>query len=275
MNLSDNWLCTYLNVWNWHDCIELITIVICCYYLVAWLAREKTKKLLIFFYCYGACFLISYFINLPTIHAMLILGTPIVAVIAILMHQESLQKNYITPYKIIPAKTTHDWLDELMQSCLIAINLKKPFICVIEYKDDLSSLLSSACTLNTQVHKSLMVTLLQSNLFEENSIVWINVNGNLTGINCSWIHELCSIEQCQQERNWNIACTISLKTDAIYFKINPDQNSFDLAVRGNIVTNLTSNNCLKILRQHLTKSHNNNEKSLGNIRKDAHEEHRA
>lgn len=273
MNLIDNYFCKSLNVWNWRDCIELIIILTCCYLISKWLERDRTRTLLMYVYCYGIAVILSYVLNIPTINSILLFSAPGVLVAAIVLHQESLQKNFITPYKVMPATTTSDWFDELMQSCLVAINLNRPFICVIQHNDDLQSLLTTDCSVNAPLLKTLVVTLINSTLFQEHSIIWTTTNGYLVGINCTWIHALDSTMQPEKSSVWDTACTVSLKTDALFFKINPEKNSFDLAMRGNVLSNLTSNNCLKIIRQYLATSHEGLHICSPYLQKEKHEEH--
>lgn len=273
MNLIDNWLCKCINLWCWRDCVELTVIIICSYQVVAWLSRNRTKKLLLYFYTWAILLIFSYFLELPTLFYGAIWGFPVLAIAAVIMHQEMLQKNCITPYTVVPAISDYDWLDELMRSCLIAINLQRSFICAIQHNDDLQTLLTTPCKLKTQLNEILIRTILESKLFENNSIMWLSTHGEIIGINCTWVHALDPTDNNQSLSTWKMACMTSSKTDAMFFKINPEQNSFDLALHGNILNNVTSSNCLKILRQYLAASDSSTKKHTDVIGKDHHEKH--
>lgn len=274
MKLIDTVLGKNLNVWNWHDCVELAVIIVCCYALVCWLDHPRTKKLLLYVFGYAAGLIVSYFMNLPSIYHMLLVSFPVAAIAVIVFHQECLQKNFITPTKIMPATTDYDWPQELMQTCLVAINLSQSIICAIQHQDDLHTLLTSGCHVGARFNRLLMMTLLNSKLFQDKTIIWLTTSGNLVGINCAWAAAIADQEsQASYATLWAIACKASSKTDAIFFKINPESNSFDVAVRGNVVCSISSDNCLKILRQHLALSYNGTEKVQKHLRKERNEEH--
>lgn len=250
---------SYMYIWGWRDCIEILFMIIALYSITLWLNKDRTRKLVYYFYTYCTLILICHYVELPLMSSWLITAAPVAAVVCILMHQEILQKSLALPTKILPAQLDTQWLDELLQSCLIVMNSKKQVLCILEDKDTLNSLLTTLYPMTTQCRKSIIMLMTGSSLFDQKALIWISADGTLKGINCNWL-------QCQEMKegdNWTTALHICTKTDALIFKGNPERNTFDIVLHGNVIENLTSSHCRTVLLQYINKSHSSDKKQPG------------
>ena len=128
--------------WWWRDPLEILFFITIFYFFSLWLKKDRQKNLLFYFYCYCCVIIIAFYAQLPTLSTMLFLSAPVALMLFILVHQETLQKNFISlknasAPKILPT----DWLEELLRTCLVAINNNKEVLCVIEHRNNLETFL--------------------------------------------------------------------------------------------------------------------------------------
>jgi len=247
---------TFINsIFNWHDAIEITFFSAVIYYFSRWLIGDKQKNLLFAFYGYCIALITAFHFNFPSIATLLFVGAPIVTVIFIMLHKETLQRNFITLKNIIPAQenTQEHWLESLMRSCLIAMNNNKELLCVIEQKDSLVELLDAPFFIDAPLNKGLLDLLLENSSFEPKKIVWITQSGLLRAINAEWKlagQELQfsmpgTIPTWKQE-----ASLISSKTDAIIFKASADQRLFDVIVQDKHFEQLNTSTMIKLIKKY-------------------------
>ncbi len=244
-----------ITIINWHDAIEIIFFSSVIYYFSRWLVGDKQKNLLFAFYGYCIALIAAFHFNLSSIATLLFIGSPIIAVIFILLHKETLQRNFITLKNVIPAQAPvqEHWLESLMRSCLIAMNNNKELLCVIEQKDSLVELLDTRFFIDAPLHKGLLDLLLENSSFESKKIVWITQNGLLRAINAEW--KLTEQESHFPAQNnmpaWKQeASFISSKTDAIIFKASAEQRLFDVIVEEKHFEQLNTSTMIKLIKKY-------------------------
>jgi hypothetical protein len=240
-----------MRFWGWRDCIEAIFLIMILYNTTAWLNKDKTRKMVWYIYCYCTALLVAYYTHLPLIFSFLLNAAPIATIILILMHQDMLQKRFAMPTKIIPAHLSTQWIDELLQACLVAMNSKKQISCIIEHEDTLQTLISTPYNLNTPCKKTVLLLLSESSLFEHSSLIWLSHDGIIKGINST----IKDLQTDLEKDTWKMATLICTKTDALAFRANPEHNTFDIVLKGNIIENLSSTYCKAVLMQFINKSH--------------------
>jgi len=135
------------------------------------------------------------------------------------------------------------------------MNNKKQVIGIIEHDDNLDALLTTSYPLHIQLQKNIAALLLESNLYNQNAFMFLSSSGLLKGINCIWTKEITATHQ------WQAAIQVSLNNNILAFKCNPETNSFDVAIQGNLIEQISSNNFRTILIQYL---HKNSSKSRNN-----------
>ena len=135
--------------------LEILFFSTVFYYFSLWLRRDRRTNLLPLFYGYCATAMIAQAVGMTSVCQFLFMFAPVTLMLFIIVHQETLQKNFIVSKNITPAKN-HDWLNILMQSLLTTTHKNRSVICVIEKQDMLNTLLASPVTLNTGVQKDLL-----------------------------------------------------------------------------------------------------------------------
>ena len=260
MTWLQNPIVSYMYIWGWRDCLEVLFLITVLYKITVWLNKDRTRKLVWYFYGYCALILICHYASLPTIFACLVTAAPVAAVLMILMHQDNLQKRFAIPAKILPAQLSTQWVDELLQASLVVMNSKKPILCIVEHQDSLNSIISTPYLMSTSCRKSILLMLTESTLFDSQALIWISTDGTLKGINGTWVQS----QETTDKDIWTTAVKLCTKTDALAFKGNPERNTFDVVLRGNSIENLSSSNFRSVLLQYMAKAKivNNNQANL-------------
>ena len=84
-----------------------------------------------------------------------------------LIHQETLQKNFVALCNITPARPTNsDWLDTMMQTALTTMNNHKNIVCIIERTQALDELIATPLPLRADITKGVLTVFLNSQVFE-------------------------------------------------------------------------------------------------------------
>ncbi len=239
---------------GWHDIIEVLFFATLVYYFSRWLINDKQKNLLFSFYGYCIAFVAAFYGNFPTIATLLFVSAPIMLVIFIVLHQEILQRNFVSLKNIRPARThdTEDWVEALIRCCLMAMNNNKEFLCVIEQKDSLLDLMDSAFFIDAPLNSGLLGLLLENNSIESDKLLWITHTGALRAINAQWNLEKQNLSHVEEDTtSWKHAATfISSKTDAIIFKASPAHRLFDVVVQEQQFERLNATMIIKLIKKY-------------------------
>lgn len=227
------------------------------YAISLWLAQDTQKNLLIYFYSY--CFLLTgaYCVQLHAISFFLTFFAPLIFICFVIIHEKTLQKNYITLRKVNlnhkPA--TQDWVNLLIRTCMHAMHKKIALTFVIEQHDTLSTLLNSTY-LNVNLQTGILDVLINSTTFDHTKIIWIHRSGTLVGVHSQWklnadnntiIDAATQTDQCIDN-----ALLYTHKTDALFFRSNPTSHTFDLIVHGVLYESVNAHGLITSLKNHQT-----------------------
>ena len=144
---------------TWRDAVEITFITSYIYILIYHVGLEKIVQVIcsVIFYEYYALAFTSYAAHLTGITYMICLSAPVVVMLFVLIHQTTLQKNFVTSRTIIPAhKDNTDWIDKLIRSMLVALNNNKTITCLIEHQHSMGSVVSACTTLYAHIKKDLL-----------------------------------------------------------------------------------------------------------------------
>src|SRR5690606_24231974 len=150
------------------------------YRCLIWLKQDHTKNLLLGSYAYMGMLVFANLSSCDVLFSALFIGAPICALFAITIHQKQLQKNFLLSSKaprhfsFVSAK---NWLESIIQSCLIASYNKKKIICIIERTQHLQPLLQAPFMLQVPIQQEFTNLLLGSDKITEQSILWIHESG--------------------------------------------------------------------------------------------------
>ena len=251
------WYHVLTNLFNYKDCIEIVCCSTAVYYFSLWLKKDTQKQLLFSFYGYCTIIFAAHYFGLQTLSFFLLATTPIVGLLFIMFHQESLQKNFIALATInaAPAEQDADWLSTLMRACLVTINNNKAVLCVIEQNNSLATMLTSHMPLHTDIQKNVLSMILESQLYEQEKMMWITSRGTLRGINTQWNvspHDIIIDHAITHRPLWQQeALFYTHKTDALVFASSPATRTFTLIAQGKIVEHMNAQHALATLKKFL------------------------
>jgi DNA integrity scanning protein DisA with diadenylate cyclase activity len=243
------------------DTIEVLFFTVLVYYLSLWLQRDTQKNLLYLFFSYYAVTVGSYYCSLDTVSTALIACTPLAIILFIILHQETLQKNFVMLKKVHKKRTPEfHWIDELMKILLNAINSNREIVGVIERSDNLNDIIDAPYTLYADIQKEAFDILSEKQSHTKNGLLWLNQEGKLIAFNARWRLELCeewiSYDVITLPKWKQDAIFITSKTDALIFKINPLSRTFDLIVQGKLIEKNDAQQTLLLLYAYLAPKNN-------------------
>lgn len=246
-------------LFSWRDAVEIGFFATLIYYISLWLKKDQQKKLLPYFYTYCMLIFIAHHAQLSTISHLFYTSSAFILLFFVLIHQHTLQKNFVTLHALIPTRShKHDWLEVVTQSSLIALNNNKAFSCVIERHDLLTSLLETPQPLYADATKSLLDIVMQSPLYDHTRMLWINAHGKLLGINARWLynhHEQISMPTSHDYDTWlQEALFFTSKTDALLFITTPATRTVTLVVQGKSKDKLAMHDARTIIKQYLAQA---------------------
>lgn len=209
---------TALSEFTWRDALEILAFSFIVHRFLRWLNEDQHKNLVLYFYGYCGAVFASHYMHLTILSQTLLIAAPVFLCIFVVMHQHTLQKNFVALKKIQPTQATDHWIDELIRASLYAMNKSRNLIWVIERKDSLDAALQAPCLFYADLKKDLVDLLLETQTTHE-TILWAQQTGKLVACNVSWQSnedqtwlspEAAQLPEWQQQ-----ALLVSAKTDAI------------------------------------------------------------
>ncbi len=248
-----------LHIFRWRDLVEIIILGTLFYYFCLWLKQDSQKPLLLTFYSYLSILTVAHFAHLPTLLFLLISCFPVLLVCFIIIHQSTLQKNFIALHAISPKTTAaHRNYEELIiQSLLIAASDGKSVSCIIEKKNTLISFLHTQYLFNAPLSQTLLDALLESTAFDQTKLLWFNTQALLIGMNCEWTKS--SVEEWlttpQEHPQWlQDALFYTTKTDCLFLRIDAKTRTFTCIADGVCIDQLAAHQAVTLLKKQLYSS---------------------
>lgn len=240
------------------DSAEIITLSSFFYCFSCWLKKDKENNLLWYFYSYCFLFFGSWYLNLFVINAFMLYTSPLIFLLMVIIHQNILQRNFISMKKTIPALKNSEYVEELIRAGLSTLNKNKIFYCVLEHAYELKPFIAADFFLKTEINQMHISYLLDNPNFDEKKFLWCSTQGYILATNAQWkIHhtqssvELPSYRQNQWKED---ALLITAKTDAYVIKGNPSSRLFDLVSNGRIHEQLSAPQIVQLLKKYLIQS---------------------
>lgn len=225
------------------DCIEITFFSFGVYTFCIWLKTDKTNNLLPYFLSYCALSLIAWHTQLQTLTPFLFAYTPIALIIFILLHEKTLQKNFVTLRnpQAYPDTQHNNWLDIVLSCTLSGMNAEKKVTFVIEQNDALLPFLCAPFYINALLTKELLDIIITSTEYDEQKMIWIDMNGTLKSINTTWPIQKNDIE--------SDAIFYSTHTDMIIFHTNLVTRTSTLIVHGKEFSSLSAQNLRMLIKK--------------------------
>jgi hypothetical protein len=253
----------YLNslfIFSFSDLTEIIffsSLIYCC---SIWLKNDKQKNLLASFYILLSIFISSNFFQLTNVTNFFISFFPVILVVFFLIHQRTLQKNFIALKKIQPAKNfiDNDWVDSFMRAIFNAMSNNKQMTCIIEGQNSLADFIKTPFTISAPISKELIDILINSHNYEQQKMMWISWDGKINAINGIWNiknYELWFSENSQNMNDWQQdAIIFTSKINCILFRTYPSKRTLDIVLQGRLIEDMSPNNALNLISQFIKKN---------------------
>jgi hypothetical protein len=240
---------------TWRDILEIFALTYAFYFFIRWLAIDTQKNLIGYFYGYWALLGATYYLQLSTLTPLLLISLPLGIIMLCVLHQHTLQKNFITLKKITVKPTPKAyWVVELVRACVQALHKQKDVVCIIQKNDSLLDFLKIPSFFNSDVTTDLLDMLL-STCPQNPSIFLIDQNGQLISFNVEITVSLESLQIPEEEKplsflHYQIAF-LSTKTDAFIFKSSARTHFFECYLQGTMIEHLTSSQLISFLEKYI------------------------
>lgn len=257
--------------------IEIFLISTGIYYLLCWLSYDQQKNLVFWFYGYVLLYMFCWNFNLATLHFLMLASTPFIACMFCLIHQKTLQKNFIALTKLQPNRlATGNWLEEVMQSCLRNINTHHEIMYIIERNDLLDLFLQAPYVIDAPIQQNFLELLINMHQKPaEPVVVWITQRGFLHTCNPVWTVKEDTFwinPQVQQLSPWQQkALIITEKTDALVLTVSPITRMCSVMVKDKLVQSVSPHQAFQLIKKYCLLSDTSGELYDNVIQKAVHQ----
>jgi hypothetical protein len=252
-------LITEYSLLTTRDFIEISFFIFLASYWLRWLNTDKGKNLALLFCGYSLLTYGSYYIELTTISTLLLICAPLAAIILLFLHQEQLQRNFISATRhAITTTNTIAWLAEFMSFALNTLHKKHDMVYIIERTHNLNILLTSPCTINAVATKELLDLLISQGTPTAMNL-WLSHGGIIIGMNAllneKALENLTVTAEVKGLPRWQReALIITHKSDALILHGSSQHNSFDVVIEGKIIEHMSAQQTMVLLQRVLTLS---------------------
>jgi hypothetical protein len=250
---------TMWHLFVWRDASEILFFTFIFYTSALWLKKDKQHNLLGYAVAYGFFVLLCYLLQLQTINSFLFLYSPVIMILFLLVHQDTLQKNFVASFAAssTPTQELSDWLEMLFSTCLSNIHQTKSTHCLIEHQDNLAPFLHNSFTLNTSVAQELLHILCTSDSYDDQKMIWLTTSGILKGINSSWNYAKSvaapypTAAKISTDITLEQAVAITTKTDAIFFCCQATTRLFTVVIGDTLFKKISAHHAQQIIKKHI------------------------
>lgn len=236
------------------DILEIFILSLPIYAFSTWLIADTNKQLLLSFYGYCAALLLSFAFGLQTLGFALLVASPAALLLCIALHQKTLQKNFVTFKKMVPAETTvSSWHESLIRECLVIANNNENITCVLEQRDAVEPYLASSVPLQCTIDHATLSFITSSTHYQEESMLIFSSTGNLIAANAvwkmptsaSWLSGAINLEKLIEHNT----LFYSTHFDAITISLSHKKRLFTLIFDGKKYENLSATQTLVLLQK--------------------------
>lgn len=233
-----------LLLYTWQDLFEITVISYALYTIASILHQDTQKPLVRYFYIYFSLIIIAYTYNCPTLQILLLVTAPALITFFIIIHQETLQKNFVALYR--PAVLTHKspWHSQLIQFCQKQASKNQSTAYIIEKKQNLESLIHIALPCHTTFSSQLFDALYASHYIFPEQFALFQYDGTIRGFNVEiQSHAILHNYATQEEKE----LFLSAKTDAFLLKMDSKTLTFTCIHNNKKLSNLSAHTVTTIL----------------------------
>lgn len=229
---------------GWRDGVEIAVLWAASYAWLRWLAADNRAGLALTFLGYSLSIWLAHCIGLTTISTIGIIAAPVVCTIFIMVHAQTLQKNYITLQAWHQEPGAHGpWLEELMRGALFAASRGHECICLIERSASIAPFVKG-----THINAVLSAQFLESivnGLPEDAPLVfWIGNNGRLIAHDAHIVvvpDETWVAPDVLRTEEWlKRSLFITSKSDAIILHVQNTTRTCDIVIDSTLIGQITA-----------------------------------
>lgn len=249
---------SFLGIFRFVDLLEIALITGIIYRFCCWLKRDRNNFLLGYFYIACALFLFAFTLNLHAILEFYRTTWPILVLLFIVVHQKSLQQNYVAARTIEPVKTLADtqWIHLMMRAAFKALQRKKNIIFIIQGKQHLEEFITKTLVMHSPITQQTLDMIIESTIIDDHTIMLLNQAGTLIAFNGQWLttdtltitHETNTLTTQQKQ-----ALMWTSKTDALVFFAEQESKRITILAQGTIVNDLTNSQAELVISQYIRK----------------------
>ncbi|MBI2345205.1 hypothetical protein HYV10_04025 [Candidatus Dependentiae bacterium] len=249
-------------LYNYQNYLEVIILSLCTYKVLCWLQSDHTKPMILYVYLYSGLMIFSQLINAITLFWVLIICSPIAAIICVIAHQKNIQKYFAWKNLHRFENSTlpdQQWIENLTRSILLAAHHKKNIFCIIQKKDYILHFIQAPYKMELPIQKNVLDLILASPLIENPSIILVTEFGTLQYVNAIWSDKILeymmifaehdSLQHCKEAAN-----ILSRRTDAIIWHINPNNQECSIWYQDTYIKNISVDQTLTLLKKLIPKS---------------------
>lgn len=242
-------------LFTWQDGVEIVVFTLGAYAIIKLLAQDTQKKLLLCFYSYCLLCFAAFYLDIAGLGLVLLLSTPVVATLFIVMHQQTLQKNFVALASLTPEPEQVDqWLPELIQATLSAVNTGKSTVIILERSNSVGDLVSGGCTLNAPITPELLALLTQATN-DQHLTLLATQTGKIKAYNpvlnipfdTTWLSdEVQLLARITQD-----SVILTEKTDAIVWILSAQTRFFTLTISGKLYERLSASSLMAAINRYI------------------------
>jgi hypothetical protein len=236
------------------DVLEIFMLSLPIYAFSTWLIADTNKQLLLSFYGYCIVLLMSFAFGLQTVGFALLVAAPAALLLCITLHQKTLQKNFVTFKKMVPAESTvGSWHESLIRECLVIANNNKNSTCVLEQRDAVEPYLISSVPIQCRIDHATLSFITASAQYQEENMLIFSSTGNLLAANAvwkmptstSWLSGAINLEKLIEHNT----LFYSTHFDAITISLSHKKRLFTVIFDGKKHENLSAAQTLTLLKK--------------------------
>jgi|GEM_PF-6432500 len=224
----------YTPFFIWTDVLDLFFCIGIIYGLARWFAYDPSKPLLLYFYGYIMLMVSAYWIPLPLIYTMLTIAWPCALAIGILIHQKTLQKNFVgLNFRAAQTLVQHDWIKELIRFSTQQASAGTSSMWIIQKDQDISALCQHQLVIKAPITYDLLTILAEGRTVTFDKPLLIDSTGTLLGANVT-VHDTHHTQGPSL-----IGCMVELtQTNNIIVCSTHTTGLFDLFYHGKVLQNV-------------------------------------
>lgn len=202
---------------SWSDGIEIVFFSMIWYTALLWLKKDRTRNLLYPVFTYLVVLAGSYILPFTTIHYSMIWLAPVACCLLFLVHQRTLQKNFIALWPSYQTSQT-DWVEQLIRYLLTTAHHGQQISCIIENKDSVTPWITARYDMQLPVSSTTFELLATHTRHRWDKPIIISSVGTVTGFDTAWTpssQQQAALSEYDQPTSCTSFC------DAIYLHVQP------------------------------------------------------